>query len=197
MMRIASNPEQRLRFAGYSAHAAGLAALAAVFALSYVAFIQPQHAAWRTARQERMELESLVRRAPVIKRTFAALTQQQGEFDERVRAAALRIPTEPQEAEFLAQIQSFTRASAVVLKDYRPGVVVTGAPVSHMENGLAVSGPYAKVCRLLEQLGKLERFTRVVRFEVKQASGPDECQVNLTLWIYFDAAQTSVRSNHA
>jgi Tfp pilus assembly protein PilO len=196
-MRITANSEHRLRLTGYSAHAAGVAALVVVFGASYTAFIKPQHAAWKTARHERTELESLVRRAPAIKRAFAELTQQQVEFDQRVRAAALRIPAEPQEAEFLGQIQTFTRDSAVALNDYRPGVVVTGAPVSHMEIALSISGPYANVCQFLEQMGTLERFTRVVRFEVKGGSRPDECLVSLTLWIYFDRAHSTTRSNHA
>ena len=194
---MTANPEQRLQITNCCAHAAGLAALAAVFATAYVVIIKPQHAAWRMARHERTELESLVQRAPAIKRAFAGLTEQQDEFDRRVQAAALRIPAEPQEAEFLAEIQSFTRASSVALNDYRPGVVVAGAPVSHMEIALVVSGPYANVCQFLEQLGKLERFTRVVRFEVKGGSQPDECQISLTVWIYFDAAYSTTRSNHA
>jgi hypothetical protein len=55
------------------------------------------------------------------------------------------------------------------------------------------------VCRFLEQVGRLERLNRVVGFEVMGGKESDDCQVRLTLWIYFDpAAATAVKgANHA
>jgi Tfp pilus assembly protein PilO len=194
-----STPEQRLRLTGWLAHAAGLAVVLALVAIGYALLIKPQNRQWRAIRSERSQLEALVRRAPAIKREFALLHRQREEVNQRIRSASARIPAGPHEVDFLARIKAIAGQTAATLDDYRPGVVVADTPVSRMEIGISVSGPYTNVCRFLEQVGRLERLNRVVGFEVMGGSESGDCQVRLTLWIYFDpAAPTAVKgANHA
>jgi Tfp pilus assembly protein PilO len=194
-----STPEQRLRLTGWLAHAAGLAVAIALVGIVYALLIKPQNGAWRAIRSQRSELEALVRRAPAIKREFTLLHRQADEVAERIRSASARIPGEAQEVDFLTQIKSIATLSAVSLDDYRPGVVVAETPVSRMEIGISVSGPYANVCRFLEQIGKLERLNRIVKFEVVGQKDSGDVQVRMMLWIYFDpaAAMTVKGGNHA
>jgi Tfp pilus assembly protein PilO len=190
--------EQRLRLTGWLAHAAGLAIALAVVGIVYALMVKPQNRAWRAIRSQRSELESLVRGAPAIKREFTLLNRQRALVAERIKAASARIPAEAQEADFLAQIKDIAIRSASSLDDYRPGVIVAAAPVSRMEIGITVTGTYANVCRFLEQIGKLERLNRVVKFELVGGKDTDECQARLMLWIYFDpAATTGKGANHA
>jgi type IV pilus assembly protein PilO len=194
----ATTPEQRLRLTGWLAHAAGLAVVVALVGIGYALLIKPQKSSWRTIRSQRSELEALVRRAPSIKREFAHLHRQREEVNQRIQSASARIPVGPQEVDFLTQIKEIAGQTAASLDDYRPGLVVADTPVSRMEIGISISGPYANVCRFMEQIGKLQRLNRVVQFEVVGKES-DECQVRMTLWIYFDpAAATAVKgANHA
>lgn len=193
-----TTPEQRLRLTGWLAHAGGLTAVVALAAIGYALLIKPQKHTWRTIRSQRSELEALVRRAPAIKREFALLHRQREEVNQRIQSASARIPVGPHEVDFLTHIKAIAGQTAASLDDYRPGVVVADTPVSRMEIGISVSGPYANVCRFLEQIGKLQRLNRVVQFEVV-GKHSDDCQVRMTLWIYFDpAAATAVKgANHA
>jgi type IV pilus assembly protein PilO len=194
-----STPEQRLRLTGWLAHAAGLAVVLALVGIGYALLIKPQKHEWKTIRSQRSQLEALVRRAPAIKREFALLHRQRDEVNQRIQSASARIPAGPQEVDFLTQIKAIASETAASLDDYRPGVIVPDTPVSRMEIGITVSGPYANVCRFLEQVGRLERLNRVVQFEVLGGKESDECRVRMMLWIYFDpAAATAVQgANHA
>jgi type IV pilus assembly protein PilO len=194
-----TTPEQRLRLSGWLAHAAGLAVVCALVGIGYALLIKPQKQEWTTVRSQRSQLEALFRRAPSIKREFALLHRQREEVNQRIQSASARIPVAPQEVDFLTQIKSIAAQTAASLDDYRPGLIVADTPVSRMEIGISISGPYASVCRFLEQVGKLERLNRVIQFEVLGGKEPDECRVRMMLWIYFDpAAATAAKgANHA
>jgi len=194
-----STPEQRLRLTGWLAHAAGLAVVLALVGIGYTLLIKPQHHAWKSIRRERSQLEALVRRAPAIKREFALLHRQRNQVNQRIQTASARIPAGPQEVEFLTQIKTIAAQAEASLDDYRPGVIVADSPVSRMEIGVSVSGPYANVCRFLEHVCKLERLNRVVQFDVLGGKQANECQVRITLWIYFDpaAAAAAKGASHA
>ena len=99
-----------------------------------------------------------------------------------------RVPDEPSEAEFLAQLVQAANQTGFRINDYHPGVVRSGERCSQLQVQLSCQGTYRSICDFLDRLAALPRITQVEKLDVT-AAGPDGHPVTLWLVVYFRLSQ--------
>ncbi len=96
-----------------------------------------------------------------------------------------RIPPEPQEAVFLAQVSQAADEVGLQIKDYRPGVMSAGKTWSTLRVELTCEGSYLGVCAFLDSLRELPRYSTIARLEIDPGTSVEHYVAKLSLELYF------------
>jgi Tfp pilus assembly protein PilO len=120
-----------------------------------------------------------------VRADHARLRRQLDEALIEEAAIQKRIPREPQEAEFLAQISEAAGKVGLQIADYRPGVMVAGKVTSTLRVELACEGDYRAICTLLDRLQQLPRYSTVARLEIGPGNSSERHLAKLCLELYF------------
>jgi Tfp pilus assembly protein PilO len=100
-----------------------------------------------------------------------------------------RIPDEPSEADFLAQVSQLATDECLEIQDYRPGAITTKDSYSALCVELVCEGDYASLCNFLAGLSKLPRHATVAVLEIDSGKGKATYSVKLSLELYFAAGR--------
>jgi Tfp pilus assembly protein PilO len=96
-----------------------------------------------------------------------------------------RIPQEPREADFLAQVSRAAGELGLQITDYRPGVMTAKSSCSAMRVELNCEGTYRGICGLLGRLQELPRHSTVAKLEIDAGPSADKCLAKISLELYF------------
>lgn len=188
-----SEPGRKLRLLGWATHAGGATvALAAACVLQLAAY-GPLERRRASCQERSAELDRHLEEADQVRAEHGQLSQALAEMEEQARLCRQRIPEEPREAEFLAQIARAAREVGLQIRDYRPGPPITQGTHTEMEVLLSCEGTHASICGFLEQLPKLPRLSSLVKLEISSPPAGNRYPVNMTLVIYFGAKEAPIR----
>jgi Tfp pilus assembly protein PilO len=131
------------------------------------------------------QLEGLLNAGEGIRAEFNQRREQlEGE---RARQVALhqRVPDEPMEAAFLAQVAGLARGVDLEVKDYRPGTITQHADYSELKVELQVIGTYGSICRFLDQIPRLPRISSFTGMEISAEPEKSIYPIRLNFSTYF------------
>lgn len=186
-----ADPNQKLKLLGRCLHGLGLlAALVTVLLVQFVIFRPIDH---RTAacRQRSEKLQALLQQAPKIRREHAQLEKDLALARGQSATLQKRIPDDPREADFLAQVSRLAGEVGLQIRDYRPAAVETKPSYSVMRVDLACQGDYASICNFLGGLCELPRHSTVLHLQIDSDGDRQEYSVKLSLALYFAATGQS------
>lgn len=180
---------RNLLIEGWLLHTAGLGLTAGAVALAAVTMWQPVHAQSNEAAAEIVRLDELLKSAGEIRAEARDIRRRIDEAEARGVRLAARVPTAPQEAEFLGQVTELAHQVELEINDYRPGVVRLLEKHGEMEIQFSAQGTYTALCRFLHRTEELPRLCRITRLDIKAPQSGDKTQIDMTLLIYFAREQ--------
>ncbi len=131
------------------------------------------------------ELRTLLKEEARIRREHARLSRPLAEARQRAATLQRRIPDEPQEAVFLAQVSHLAGEVGLQIRDYRPGAITRQPSYCAMRIDLICEGDYAGICKFVGRLVELPRHSVVVRMEIDSTGRGKVYAAELTLEIFF------------
>ncbi|QDU81886.1 Pilus assembly protein, PilO [Polystyrenella longa] len=105
-----------------------------------------------------------------------------------------RMPEQPKEVDFLAQITGLARKSGVKIQDYQPQQISSGEEYRELQIKLNAHGGYTGICYFLDEMHSLQRLNRVSQLFVEPIGATSKKQLeeevpqykaSLQLHIYF------------
>jgi Tfp pilus assembly protein PilO len=178
------DPLRRLKWLGACLHAVGFLLLLAMVGAGYFLVLRPLDAEIADRQSRAATLEDRLKDVDVFRTEHQRLMQLATQHEQKNLAIAKRVPDEPLEAQFLAQVAAAAGQSGLKLGNFRPGVVRVRDGHSQMEIQLSCLGPYRGLCGFLDRLSSLERLSRVAQMEVSAGASAD-CPATVTLVIFF------------
>ncbi len=139
-------PSKRLKRLGLGLHALGLSIVLATAGLGYALAIHPLENRIDEVDDHSFQLEGLLRDAPKVRGQHQRLQNEIAAARASVADLHKRVPDEPFEADFLAQLTEAANQSGLRIGDYRPGVVRGGQRCSQLQVQLSCQGTYQSVC---------------------------------------------------
>jgi Tfp pilus assembly protein PilO len=190
------DPAKRLKTLDYGLHAAGAVVCAAIALAAYVVLLRPADSGLAACHAQAAELRASLADANKVYAEKKRLDDTIATIEKRTSELHDRIPSEPLEAEFLAQVSEASGKAGLTLSDYRPGPVVARDGYSQIEVHLKCQGTYAALCAFLERLAALPRLSHVVQLEIASTDG-NVYPAAITLAIFFDLKpKTAEEKNH-
>ncbi|MHC4403473.1 MAG: type IV pilus inner membrane component PilO [Planctomycetota bacterium] len=182
-----SDPHHKLKILGWWLHGLGLTATLTILVCAELLVLRPIDRRAEASAERSGQLQAFLRDEDRMRAEHAQLAD---DLDHARRQAAdlkRRIPDEPQEADFLAQISELADEVGLEILEYRPGMVVTEDSYSAMTVDLDCQGRYAGLCRFVNRLADLPRCSTVTRLEIESGEQADEYSVSMSLELYFSA----------
>jgi Tfp pilus assembly protein PilO len=160
------NPEQKLTALGWWLHGLGLLIALAIGLLTKSLVLAPidDRAAAHLRRADR--LQERLRDADRIRAEHARLVEDLAAARRQSEELKKRIPDEPREADFLAQVTHLADEVGLRIQDYRPGTVSEKTSYSVLQVELIGEGDYASICSFLSRLPGLARHSIVRRLQI-------------------------------
>lgn len=174
-------------------HGAGALALIAVLAGLHAGCLRPL-AHWESeCRARAAELDQLWVSVDQIRAEHDKLEAELAELEDRLDLLRRRVPAEPQETEFLEQINEVARASGFHISDFRRGNLVATSSISELELQVAGTGSFPAICRFFDGLKALPRAFSIRRVAITSNGGPEAYPVTMAMTVYY--GETTRRSN--
>jgi Tfp pilus assembly protein PilO len=178
------DPSKRLRLLGLGLHGLGLSIVLATAGLGYALVIRPLETRIEESDGRSLQLEAVLREAHKVRAEHQRLQGAMAAAEAKAADLQKRVPDEPSEAEFLAQLTQAANQTGLQISDYRPGVVRGGQRCSQLQIQLSCQGTYRSICDFLDRLAALPRITQVEKLDIT-AAGPDGHPVTLWVIVYF------------
>jgi Tfp pilus assembly protein PilO len=141
---------------------------------------------WSEIHRRTLQARAYLKTAPKIREDHAAALKQIRQEELRLESLLARIPTTPQESEFLAELTRLAREAKLRITDFKPSEVSGSESHAAVEIALRTEASYEGLCRFLDGLSSLPRLCHVKRLSLK---APDAAQttypVDMTLQIFF------------
>ena len=182
--------ERKLNVLGWSLHAAGLAiTVGIVLGVHQLVFLSMRA---EGARLEKAihEASDYLERANQIHQQHADLEAALLTREERVQELNKRVPGQPRESEFLAQLTQLARTSGMSINGYDPGMEEQDGASAAIKVQLKGTASFGGICRFLNGLDQLPRLCRLTDLSVVVSDPHQEIYpVDLTLRIFFFSNQ--------
>ena len=166
-------------------HALGLFITVVSIAGFYLFVDQPMDTEIVQLHAREAELERLLNQASRIYADNNHLKTQVKEFERKAAEVLARVPEEPCEADFLAQVSQLAQKTGLDILDYRPGITRPQTTHTEMEVKLISKGSYPSLCGFLEQLDQLPRLCRLTNLSIDAKTNNGKYAMELTLMIFF------------
>ncbi len=188
---MSTDNEAKLKLYGRAMHAAGIAVCLATCLVTYFFVFRPIVEAANDSAAGSEQLQQLLRSAPRVRTEFAETNHLATEAGRRAAEAEQKLPAQPHEADFLAEISNLAHETGLRIQDYRPGAIKSANSCSQMEIGVVGQGTYESICRFLDGLTRLPRLSTLSRLEIKSQDADGGHVVSLRMMIYFGAKKTA------
>jgi len=182
------NPNRRLRVLSWSLHGLGALIACAILLAAELVGYRPLDAEVAACARETAELQGVIQDGERLRAEHGRLRQELARARERSADLIERIPDQPQEADFLAQLSQLADDSGLKIRDYRPGVITLRSSHATMKVDMICAGNYESICTFLDGLAELPRHCTVVRFQIDSASQGELYSVELSLELYVATA---------
>lgn len=176
----------KLHRLGLLLHAGGLLVTLAAAVGSGMAAYGLLSREWSEIHRRTVAARAYLESAPTIRERHASAVIQMQQEAARLESLMARIPTTPQESEFLAELTRLAREAKLRITDFKPSEVSGDESHAAVEIALKTEASYEGLCRFLDGLSSLPRLCHVKKLSLK---APDVSQttypVDMTLQIFF------------
>lgn len=179
------NPRLTLELQGWLLHGLGLLVTMLAAGVFYVFGYQPLDGESASLQAQALMLDGLLNQATTIYAENSRLKTQVNEFERKAIAVLSRVPEEPREADFLAQVSELAQQTGLDILDYRPGILRPQTTYTEMEVKLVSKGTYASLCGFLEQIDRLPRLCRLMNLSIDAKASDGKYAMEMTLVIFF------------
>lgn len=180
----AVDPNRRLRLLSWLLNGMGALVAVAIVLLVQFAVYRPLDARIAECMSQTEELEGLLASEERLRQEHSRLGEELTAAREQAALLKDRIPDEPRETEFLAQVSQLAGESGVTIQDYRPGPVTPKGAYSTMRVNLACAGGHQGICGLVHGLRQLPRHSTMVRMEIDSREPTEHYGLNMCLGLY-------------
>lgn len=180
------DPEVALARYRRRGHGLGLVATMAAIATFAFVFYLPQSARRSALLPRQADLEARLRSETATREANAVARRRLADAEGRLQQFQQRLPRDPDEADFLAQLARAASDVDLHVLNYQPGNLTQRETHSELEIDLSGEATYASLVRFLDRLATLRRLTTVVRLEVNAQPLQNLYPINITLLIYFN-----------
>ena len=179
-----ADPNRKLRVLSWSLHGLGALIACAIGLAAEMVGYRPLDAEVAGCARQTAELQGAIRDGERLRAEHARLRRDLASAREQSADLIERIPDQPQEADFLAQLSQLADDSGLKIQDYRPGVITPRSSYATMKVDVICAGDYESICTFLDGLAELPRHCTVVRFEIDSASQGELYSVELSQELY-------------
>lgn len=181
------DPNRRLNQLGWWLHGLGLSAALAIAVAGQLVVLHPiDHRAAASVRRA-TELEKGLQEASRVRAEHARLTDELATARQQAAELTRRIPDEPREADFLAELAHLADDVGLEIQDYRPGLIVSRGSYCVIQVDLIGEGDYPSICNFVHQLPDLPRCSTVTHLRIQSDDRRDAYLVTMSLQLYFGA----------
>lgn len=145
-----------------------------------------------TSKTESRQLKKFLEKRSQIQARNEKLIAQFIEFDQRRENIMARIPDRPNESIFLSQITQAAENCGLIVQEFRPSISTKNERFSEMEIEVSSQGNYVSLCRFLEMIEELPRYTLVSELNVDTAGSQESLPVQMTLRIFYNESEGKV-----
>lgn len=157
----------------------------AIASLACATFNQPLKT-WRKDLDRRAELvREKLTQGPALRLEHAKQTQELEELRERVEEVTRRIPDQPREGEFLADLTRLAEQQSVAIEDFQRGAAIETAGYSAVTVSVNLRGSYSDVCLLVEEISKLPRLAELTEMVIRRETETNDRSVSVTYALYY------------
>ncbi len=159
---------------------AAAASAVAIASLSYATLNQPL-TSWRDDLSRRAELMRVkLSQGPAMRLEHAKQTRVYEELLAGVEELTRRIPDQPREGEFLADLARLAAEQEIAIEDFQRGAASQSKTHSTVTVSVILRGKYRNICGLMEKVSKLPRLAELTEMGVRREVGAADCSVSLT-----------------
>lgn len=180
---IAAKKLKRLK---WLLHVSGLFVTLGTVAGSGLGVFQLLSREWSDIHRRSSAAQAYLSTAHRIREHHAEALRQLRQEEVRLELLLARIPTTPQESEFLAELTRLARDARLKISDFKPAETKGADSHAAVEIALKTEASYESLCRFLDGLSSLPRLCHVKRLSLR---APDASQstypVDMTLQIFF------------
>ena len=140
------------------------------------------------SEEDRVEIEQLEQRVALegkIRREFRELRAALKAQKQKQRGFRERLPSDPLEAEFLAQVARLAEEVGLNVRDYRPGQVTPRGDYAEVDIELSGEGSYESICRFLYGLSQIPRLSSLAGLEIQAGSEEPLYPIRMNFSAYF------------
>jgi len=185
--------DEKLKVLGWWLHALGALSVVLIALFAKFTVFRPidDRASACVSRSD--ELQMLLKDGDRVRAEHARLTADLAVAREQATTLQARIPDEPREADFLAQVSKLAGEVGLKVKDYRPRAITSGKSYSVVQVDLICRGSHASICGFLDELPRLPRHSTVTFLQIDASQGQPEYSATLSVALYF-AADTQLKT---
>ncbi len=184
-----NDPNRKLAMLSWWLHALGAAVVLVVILLTWVVAFRPIDNRVEAGRYRAQHLGKLLETRPRQRALYTRLGKELAEAREQAEMLNDRVPEEPQEAVFLAQVSELANAVGLSIQDYRPGAIKRDDSHCTMRVDLICRGRYSAICKLLDGLPTLPRHSTIIRLQITSEGDQPEYSADVSLELYFAARE--------
>jgi len=141
---------------------------------------------WRRDLDRRAELvREKLTQGPTLRLEHAKQTQELEELHARVEEVTRRIPDQPREGEFLADLTRLAEEQSVAIEDFQRGAAIETAGYSAVTVSVRLRGGYRGVCQLVEEISKLPRLAELTEMVIRRETDTNDRSVSVTYALYY------------
>ncbi|WP_197525114.1 type 4a pilus biogenesis protein PilO [Botrimarina hoheduenensis] len=168
-----------------------------VLALIYLTASQPL-ITWRAslANQTR-NLRLSLQEAPGVRSRHSVLKSQLDGLLTRVEDVTKRMPNEPRDDEFLADLSRIAREKGVQLEDFRRGTVSQDKTHSSLNVMVTARANHAGLCGLIDAVQRLPRLAELNEMQITGAAQGETYPVLLQYTLYYAAVTNDTAATPA
>ena len=178
------DPNHKLRVLSWSLHGLGILLACSIGLTAQLVGYRPVDAQAAACSEQTEQLQVVLRDEQRLRAEHARLSRDLASAREQAAELSKRIPDQPQEADFLAQLTQLADAFGLKIQDYRPGVITPRSSYAAMRVDLICEGDYEGICRFLDGISELPRHSTMVRLEINAAPKKQLYSVELSLEVY-------------
>lgn len=178
--------DKRLARIGWAWHGLGLFVALAGVVLGRLLLLDPIDRMANQCAERVRYLQSRLTEEDHVRAEHQRLKTEVDRARRETAALKQRIPDDPCEAEFLAELARLAGDAGLQIRDYQPGAATARPSYSTLTVDLSGSGTYRSICALLDGLARLPRHCTVRRLEISADKRTAQCDIKLSMELYFN-----------
>ena len=124
-------------------------------------------------------------KGPALRLEHAKQSQELESLRARVEEVISRVPDQPREGEFLADLNRLADEQSVAIEDFKRGAAFETAGCSAVTVSVSLRGSYRGVCQLVEEISRLPRLTELTEMVIRRENEATDPSVKVTYALYY------------